>query len=212
MLRGGYGIFYEMENTDGRVNRNSLPFLLSETVFNTANTIPNRTLGNFFLGQSLGSAGVNPGMNPTYTHLRRGSRSALELRHPAATGRDTVLEVNYVGNHGTHLNSSNPFNDPPPGSGAIQGRRPYPAFGPINYFSQDMSSDYNALQVKAEKRYGAGIWFCFPIRGRRASPFRTRRPQAAISISSALYLRSISLKILHSIWDTNCHSVRASGF
>jgi len=159
VLRGGYGIFYEMENTDGRVNRNSLPFLLSETVFNTDNTIPNRTLGNFFLGQSLGSAGVNPGMNPTYTHLRRGADQHWNFGIQQQLARDTVLEVNYVGNHGTHLNSSNPSNDPKPGSGAIQGRRPFPQFGAINYFSQDMSSVYHALQVKTEKRYGSGIWF-----------------------------------------------------
>ena len=161
VLRGGYGIFFEMENTDGRVNRNSLPFLLSETVFNTANTIPNRTLGNFFLGQPLGSAGVNPSMNPTYTHLQRGSDQHWNIGIQQQLARDTVLEVNYVGNHATHLNSTNPFNNPDPGPGAIQARRPFSQFGAINYFSQDMSSIYHALQVKAEKRYGSGIWFLF---------------------------------------------------
>ena len=70
-----------------------------------------------------------------------------------------MVEVNYVGNHGTHLNSSNPFNDPSPGTGAIQGRRPYSIWGPISYFSQDMSSDYHSLQVKAEKRFGSGLWY-----------------------------------------------------
>ena len=60
VIRGGYGIFYEMENTDGRVNRNIPPYLLSETVFQTTNTVPNRIFGNFFLGQPLGSAGVTP--------------------------------------------------------------------------------------------------------------------------------------------------------
>ena len=34
MLRGGYGIFYETENTDGRVNNNMIPFKLDETAFN----------------------------------------------------------------------------------------------------------------------------------------------------------------------------------
>ncbi len=159
VIRGGYGIFYEMENTDGRVNRNILPFLLSETVFNTANTIPNRTLANFFLGQPLGSAGVNPTLNPTYTHLRRGSDQHWNAGIQQQLRADMVLEIDYVGNHGTHLNSTNPFNDPSPGAGAIQARRPYPVFGGISYFSQDMSSDYNALQVKAEKRFGAGLWY-----------------------------------------------------
>jgi hypothetical protein len=32
-------------------------------------------------------------------------------------------------------------------------------FSSINYFSQDMSSKYNALQIKTEKRYGAGLWY-----------------------------------------------------
>jgi hypothetical protein len=159
IIRGGYGIFYEMENTDGRVNRNSLPFLLSETVFNTANAIPNRALANFFLGQPLGSAGVNPAMNPTYTHLRRGSDQHWNIGIQEQLAPEMVLEVDYVGNHGTHLNSTNPVNDPFPALGAIQARRPYPVFGAISYFSQDMSSDYHALQVKTEKRYGSGIWY-----------------------------------------------------
>jgi len=159
VVRGGYGIFYEMENTDGRVNRNMPPFLLSETIFAATNAVPTRTLGDFFLGRPLGSAGVIPSMNPTYTHLRRGSDQHWNIGVQQQLTPDTVVEVNYVGNHGTHLNSSNPFNDPPPGPGAIQNRRPYPTWGPINYFSQDMSSDYDALQVKAEKRYGSGLWY-----------------------------------------------------
>lgn len=159
VLRGGYGIFYEMENTDGRVNRNMPPYLLSETIFASANTVPNRTLGNFFLGRPLGSAGVIPNLNPTYTHLRRGSDQHWNFGIQQQLTPDTVLEVDYVGNHGTHLNSTNPFNDPPPSPGAIQGRRPYPTWGPINYFSQDMSSDYDALQIKAEKRFGSGLWY-----------------------------------------------------
>jgi hypothetical protein len=159
VFRAGYGIFYEIENTDGRVNRNILPYLLSETVFNTTNTVPNRTLANFFLGQSLGSAGVNPSINPTYTHLRRGSDQHWSFGVQQQLAHDTVLEVNYVGNHGLHLNSTNPINDPLIGAGAIQARRPFPIFSGINFFSQDMSSIYHAMQVKAEKRYGSGLWY-----------------------------------------------------
>lgn len=159
VVHGGYGIFYEMENTDGRVNRNILPFLLSEAVLQTANTVPNRTLANFFLGLPLGSAGVTPNLSPTYTHLARGSDQHWDVGIQHQLAPDAILEVDYVGNHGTHLNSTNPFDDPLPGPGAVQARRPYPLFSSINYFSQDMSSEYNALQVKTEKRYGAGIWY-----------------------------------------------------
>lgn len=159
VFRGGYGIFYEFENTDGRVNRNILPYFLSETVFNPSTGIPNRTFDNFYLGQPLGSAGVTPNMNPTYTRLRRGSDQHWNVGVQQQLSPDTVVEVNYVGNHGTHLNSTNPFNDPRPSPGAIQARRPYPTFGNLSYFSQDMSTIYHSLQVKAEKRYGSGLWY-----------------------------------------------------
>ncbi len=55
VVRGVYGMYYEPEGTGGRVNRNILPFLLSETVNQTANIVPTRTTGNFFLGSQLGS-------------------------------------------------------------------------------------------------------------------------------------------------------------
>lgn len=159
VIRGGYGIFYEMESSGNRVNRNILPFLLSETVFNNATGIPGRTLGNFYLGQPLGSAGVTPTIGATYTNLRRGRDQHWSFGLQRQLSPDTVLEVNYVGNRGTHLESINPLNDPLPGPGGIQVRRPFNRFGPINYNSQDMSSIYHSLQVKAEKRFGSGLWY-----------------------------------------------------
>jgi hypothetical protein len=159
VLRGGYGIFYEMENTDGRVNLNMLPFRFSETVNATANTIPNRTLADFFLGRPLGSLGVTPSLSPTYTHLQQGSDQHWNFGIQQQIMANTVVEADYVGNLGLHLNSSNPINDPTPAAGAIQARRPYPTWGGISYFSQDMSSNYHALQVKVEKRYSAGLWY-----------------------------------------------------
>jgi hypothetical protein len=143
VFRGGYGIFYEMEQTDGRVNRNSLPYLLSETVFAATNAVPNRTLANFFLGQPLGSAGVTPNMNPTYTHLKRGRDQHWNFGIQHQLSSDTVFQVDYVGNHGTHLNSTNPFNDPPPGPGAIQARRPYPIWGAIINLARSLASKLN---------------------------------------------------------------------
>ena len=159
VLRGGWGIFYEMENTDGRVNLNMLPFRFSETVNATANAVPNRTLANFFLGQPLGSLGVTPNLSPTYTHLQEGSDEHWNFGIQQQIMPNTVIEADYVGNLSLHLNSSNPINDPAPGPGAIQLRRPYPTWGNISYFSQDMSSTYHALQVKFEKRVSGGFWY-----------------------------------------------------
>jgi hypothetical protein len=37
----------------------------------------------------------------------------------------TLFEVAWVGNNALHLQATDDFNDPTPGAGAVQGRRPY---------------------------------------------------------------------------------------
>jgi len=64
-----------------------------------------------------------------------------------------------VGNRGVNLYEGNPINDPTPGPGAIQARRPYPIFGGITYNGQDNSTIYHALQAKFEKRLSQGLWY-----------------------------------------------------
>jgi len=157
VLRTGFGMFYEPEGTSGRVNLNSLPFRLSENVNQTQNVVPTRTLANFFLGTPLGSALANPQLSPTYTHLKIGYNEHYSLSLQRQISSKTVADIAYVGNHGVHLQSSNDFNDPSPGPGAIQPRRPYQPFSTINFQSQDLSTNYNSLQAKIEHRAGNGF-------------------------------------------------------
>ncbi|HKE03769.1 MAG TPA: TonB-dependent receptor [Blastocatellia bacterium] len=157
VLRGGYGIFYETENTDGRVNNNMIPFKLDETAFNDQ-TPAVRTMADFFLGRTLTTTAA-PSLGPTYTKLRMGydQHWNFGVQHELSSG--TVLEVDYVANKGSFLNGTNAANNPPAGPGAIQSRRPYPRFGSINYFSQDVSTSYHSLQAKLEKRLSSGLWY-----------------------------------------------------
>lgn len=157
ILRTGFGMFYEPEGTGGRVNLNSLPFRLSETINQTQNVAPTRTLGDFFLGQPLGSALANPQLSPTYTRLKVGYNEHFSLNIQQQLSQHDVLEVGYVGNNGRHLGSTNDFNDPAPGAGSIQRRRPYQPFSNITYQSQDLSTNYNSLQAKFEHRLSNGL-------------------------------------------------------
>ena len=160
VVRGGYGIFYEPENTDGRVNLNMVPFKLDETATNTRGAVPTRTLADFFQGQPIGSlTSANPSLNPTPTQLRMGYDQHWNLGIQQQLGGNLIFELEYVGNKSTFLNSANPINDPPAGPGNIQQRRPYPRFGAITFNSQDTSSTYHALQFSAQKRYSSGLWF-----------------------------------------------------
>jgi Carboxypeptidase regulatory-like domain/TonB dependent receptor len=156
VLRGGYGIFYETENTDGRVNNNMIPFKLDETGFNDQTTL--RKMDNFFDGNAL-TASAAPSLGPTYTKLRMGYDQHWNFGVQHEIRPNIVAEIDYVGNKGSFLNGTNAANNPPAGSGTIQDRRPYRRFGSINYFSQDVSSSYHSLQAKLEKRASAGLWY-----------------------------------------------------
>jgi hypothetical protein len=157
VIRGGFGMFYEPEGSSGRVNLNMLPYRLAETVNQTQNVAPTRTLGNFFLGTALGSAQANPTLVPSKTHLNVGYNEHYSLGIQQQLSRKDVFEIGYVGNHGVDLNGNNDFNDPTPGPGAIQGRRPYQPWGTISFVTQDTQTKYNSLQMKLDHRASNGL-------------------------------------------------------
>lgn len=159
VVRGGYGIFYEGETTNTRTTITMIPFKIEETVYSTSGAAPRRTLADFFLGQALGSAASVPVIQPTYTHLPMGYDQHWNVGLQQALQAATVLEVNYVGNKGSHQLSTNYFNLPPAGAGDIQSRRPYPRFGSSYYTSADAASLYHSLQAKLERRPKAGLWY-----------------------------------------------------
>ncbi|RXH54775.1 TonB-dependent receptor [Granulicella sibirica] len=157
VVRGGFGMFYEPETSGGRVNLDMLPFRLAETVNQTQNVVPARTLGNFFLGTALGSALANPTLVPSKTHLKVGVNEHYSLGVQQQISNKDVAEIAYVANRGVHLNGTDDFNDPTPAPGAIQGRRPYQPWGTITYNTQDVSTNYGSLQAKYEHRAGNGL-------------------------------------------------------
>jgi hypothetical protein len=68
--------------------------------------------------------------------------------------------VAYAGSKGTHLQGvTDPNQDPVPGPGDVQARRPYPQFGSFTAIRNLASSNYNSLQVKAEKHASHGLYF-----------------------------------------------------
>ncbi len=155
VLRGGYGIFYEVESSGNRVNHNMVPYQLNETVFNDGG----RTFANYFTGRPIGGATTAPSLAGGYPHMPMGYDQHFSFGVQRELPFNSVLEANYVGNRGVNLYEGNPINDPPAGPGAIQARRPYPLFGGITYNGQDNSTSYHALQAKFEKRTSGGLWY-----------------------------------------------------
>lgn len=70
-----------------------------------------------------------------------------------------MVRVAYVGSHGNHLNIAINENVAIPGPGPIAPRQPFPQFGVISGWEPRGISNYNALQLTAEKRYSHGLSF-----------------------------------------------------
>src|SRR6266478_1029509 len=159
VIRGGYGIFYEGEYTDGRVNLNMPPFNLGDSALNDRGVIPNRTLADFYLGAPLGSPSSTIGLGPEYTHMRMGYDQHWNFGVQQQVSKTMVFDAEYVGNKGSHIQGNDALNIPDAGPGAVQARRPFPRFASFGYISTDVSTSYHAMQVKFEKRLSAGLWF-----------------------------------------------------
>ena len=158
VVRGGYG-HYITQPTMANVSlmfRN--PPFNREDVFNTVRTNPTLTLANGFPEGSLAGSTSTPTITTVAQDYGPGTARVWSNQRPAApdgrVGRGSRLcrfqrtvDLDYAWR----------YNTPPPGAGAVQGRRPNTAFGDIRVFDTDAEAEYNGLQLRAQNLefYGA---------------------------------------------------------
>lgn len=174
VIRGAYGMFYLYVDDNGLNNtQDSVPFIASQSVTNTATT-PTYNFTNYYQGQQIASANPNPGqpcswgvvyLSCSQPSLSTGTLSMhdtyiqewnLAVQHQF--GQRVSLDVAYVGNNTTHMLQSININDPAPGAGTVQNRRPWEQWGPIGVYTYGPTGhgNYNALQSKFEMRNFGG--------------------------------------------------------
>ena len=182
VVRGGYGIFYEGEYTDGRVNLFMPPFLLQDSALNDRGVIPNRTLANFYLGAPLGSPNSTIGLTPEYTHMRMGYDQHWNFGVQQQLAEDHGGRCRVCRQQGLeHSGQRRLQHSRCRAAGGVQARRQFPRFGAFSYISSDISSTYHALQAKFEKRLSRGLWLLVRTPFRRASGSPTLPRSAALS-------------------------------
>jgi hypothetical protein len=175
VIRSGYGIFYTFPDTN-LINNTvvTVPFVDNVTLFNDRPpAIPTRTIGNFFQGTPIAAANPNPGQpcpwgvvmiscdTPSITsalaHLHHQYTEQWNFSIQQQIASRVALTVAYVGNSTLHLQQGLRRNDPPPGPGAIQPRRPFPQWGPIGLQEWGGMGNYNGLQTGIEFRDWHGL-------------------------------------------------------
>ncbi len=177
VVRSGYGIFYAFPDTNSINNtENVVPFNGTQTVTNTRPpAAPQLTFGNFFQGQPIVAPNPNPGQPCSFgfaanscstpnvvtapVHLRSTYSQQWNLSIQRQLTSGLTLDVAYVGNRANRVQQTILRNDPSPGPGAIQSRRPYLQWGGINSGEWGGSQHYNALQVKFQAREWHGASF-----------------------------------------------------
>jgi hypothetical protein len=158
VLRGGYGIFYNLVNGNGRTGGIiNPPFLVDEQVFNNT-PIPNRDFRDFFQAPPP-AASVPPTVDSRSLRQRSPYEQTWNLTIQRELAANLALEVGYLGKRGVHLERDIQFNQPFPGPGAIQARRPFPRFGNGILRDDGSFAIYHSLQTKLEKRFSQGMTF-----------------------------------------------------
>lgn len=159
VVRGGVGIFYDLPILNNQHFGDNNPISAPSQTFNaTFGEPPAVSIHNVFGSAAIPNVDsqflglyVTPFYKtPRYTEWSFGTETSL--------GRGSVLEINYIGNSGEHLTRLHDFgNQPEPGLGPLQPRRPYPAFNTTLYTDSDANANYNSLQAKFTKRFSGGL-------------------------------------------------------
>jgi hypothetical protein len=172
VVRAAFGLIFSYPDDIINNSQNAPPFMALQTVQNTTPR-PTLAIGNFFQGAQIVSPNPNPGSpcafgfaaiscsTPDITSVlpklstQYTQEWNLALQHEFWS--NVSLDVAYVGNKTTNILETVHPNDPAPGPGAIQARRPVPQWGNIGMYNFSYSSNYNALQTKLETRARNGL-------------------------------------------------------
>jgi hypothetical protein len=161
VVRGGYGIFYDLPNFNNQhfVDNNPV-FSPSQAFTTTQGNAPIATSETIFSGAGAGipkltNQFVSLYVSPHYLapYFQQWSFGIQSQFSP-----NWAMDIAYIGTRGLkegnlHLAG----NQSEPGTTALQSRRPYVDFGTMLFTTSDGVSSYNALQFKLTKRLSQGL-------------------------------------------------------
>ncbi len=156
-IRSAYGIFYNSNfSWEWSDSRGNWPFSISDSLtgLNTGTTLtPTESLFQSFDPKKVVPQNQHTVSRDVKTPYMQNWNFGIE--HQIA--QDVLLELNYQGSKGTHLGSFLSTNDPLPGPGDPDPRRPFPVAGSISELKHIATSRYEALTAKLEKRFSRGF-------------------------------------------------------
>jgi hypothetical protein len=166
VVHAGAGVFYDLPVTNiigSFVNDN--PVFTRTPTYNTAtgspppltNGAPTTTETEFAAAASVPLSQVFTLLMPSPFYFTP-TVYQWSLSTESQLTQNWGLEVAYIGNRGVHLDYIHLYgNQPLPGTGDLQPRRPYPDFNAMLYDQFTGVSRYNAMTAKVTKRASKGF-------------------------------------------------------
>jgi len=157
VFRGGFGIYYNPDQTNVYTLLATNPPMGTTYTFNTSTA----TQLSFANPTPTSAAAPKPPPNivtlPPFFPPATMNQWSFDVERTlwASAG----LDVQYIGNHTDHLDTSWYNNTPLPGPGVIQNNRPNQLWGSIRTLDNQAWSNYDALNVVLTQRFHSGLNF-----------------------------------------------------
>ncbi len=177
VLRAGFGQFFQRERVNIQLEfAGNPPFRSSQSGIRKFDTAEEPCGGCFALGSGVPSFGISPDFQTPYTQQ-------FNVTWEQRLGRNSAVEIGYVGSRGRHVVRRADLNQVPSGDAngngipdrleyvlapegdagaAVRGAlRPYAVFGDstITFWGSNGRSEYDSLQASFTQRFGAGSQF-----------------------------------------------------
>ena len=158
VLRGGYGIYYNPNQTNSFTLLNLNPPFNSTTTYTSLPTTPTLSLANP-TPAGFANAPAKPDVITVNWDLPTSSMSQWSLGVESELWRNGGLELEYLGSQAVHLDRNYFNNTPQPGPGPVASRRPNQLFGQIRTIQNDVDANYQGFSTVLRQRFSRGLQF-----------------------------------------------------
>jgi len=159
VVRAAGGIFYGRDENVPVADRptNNPPYYILSS-YTSDQIDPSIVLATGFPANAISPSNVKtPSVNSYLKHSPTPYVQQWTLNLQRNFGLGFVGQITYVGSSTHNLYYPNQIDQPTPGPGAIQPRRPFPQYSALHAYAPLVNANYNSLQVQMERRFRNGF-------------------------------------------------------
>ncbi|MGC2403602.1 MAG: carboxypeptidase regulatory-like domain-containing protein [Acidobacteriaceae bacterium] len=159
VVRAAGGIFYGRDENVPVADRptNNPPYYILSS-YTSDQIDPSIVLATGFPANAISPSNVKtPSVNSYLKHSPTPYVQQWTLNMQRDFGLGFVGQVTYVGSSTHDLYYPNQIDQPSPGPGSVQARRPFPQYSALHAYAPLVSANYNSLQAQIERRFHNGF-------------------------------------------------------